>query len=314
MSSRRKKHVYAPNSPYYSYRKPKFIEHPAAKVLVFLVCVFITIVGVKHFYDEGKYKYSINIPEHTEYFYVEDYSGVLNQKTEKYILDEAVKLNKATSAQVVVVTVPNTQHQSLEDFSIELANEWGIGDRALDNGVLLLFTTAYDDPHVRLEIGKGLEGAISDGKAGRILDKYAVEPKDDGLWNTAAGDTFTAVIKEVYKEYGKEVPASVTSQEWEDENAPTKGTFADSDFPGPVLIANDDPFFEQLIDAIIMFGYHAFLVIMIFMVIFYTIFDRGNGSSSGRGGFFGGGLSGGSSGGGGYSGGGGSFGGGGASR
>ncbi len=253
-------------------------------------------------------------PEPSDYFFVEDYSGVLNEATERTIYDEAVKLYRATSAQVVVVTVPETQGESLEDFSNHLANQWGIGDEKLDNGVLILFETDETYPHVRMEVGKGLEGAIPDGKAGRILDDYAVEDKNNHIWNRAAGNTFMATLDVLYQEYGMEIPESVgISDDWQDGQAETAGTFADMPFPEPVYVKNTRPFMSQLGEAfleavIILFMFGWILIPVILFII------NPSGGGGGGGSYHGGGSFGGSSGGGGFHGGGGSFGGGGASR
>ncbi len=282
------------------------------KILIWVI-ISILVLGTWYIYDDNKVVKETNYPEHTAYFYVEDYSGVLNEATERFIYDEAVKLNQATKAQVVVVTIPNTQQDSLEGFSVNLANKWGIGDKDLDNGVLLLFETDPDDAHVRMEVGKGLEGAIPDGKAGRILDDYAVEPKNDGRWNAAAGDTFVAVVKEVYAEYGTECPETVDFGEWEDESAPTEGTFADAAFPEAIEKPNEEPFLVQLgmafFELLLIIG---FFLIVIAIIAFVSIFGGSGGGGSG--GYSSGGRSYGGGGGGGHSGGGGSFGGGGASR
>ena len=286
-------------------------KKPGLKRIILLITLIITVIGTIIIYFDNRTVVETVYPDPTGYFYVEDYSHVLNEKTERFILDEAVRLNEATKAQVVVVMAPNTQSSALYDFSVNLANRWGIGDEKLDNGVLLFFVTDPEDPHVRMDVGKGLEGAIPDGKAGRILDDYAVGPRDEGLWNKAAGDSFVAVLREIYGEYGIPVPETVDFQEWEDPDSPTGGTFADADFPEPIEKENDAPFFDQILEA--------FLITLVFLAIFSVIIvisiiitflggSGGGGSSYGGGGLsFGGG-------GGGYHGGGGSFGGGGASR
>ncbi len=280
-------------------------------LIIFLIVLFVTVCGTAYIYDDNKTITETSYPEHTGYFYVEDYSRVLNEKTERYILDEAVKLEEATKAQVVVVMAPNTQNATLFDFSVNLANKWGIGDKELDNGVLLFFVTDPEDPHVRMDVGKGLEGAIPDGKAGRILDDYAVGPRDEGLWNKAAADTFTATVLEVYAEYGLSAPDSLEFKEWEDGESVTDGTFADAVFPEPVVKENDAPFFEQVLEAFLIFIVFAvILAVVIAIAALFFLF----GGSGGGGGSYSGGHSGGSYSGGGFSGGGGSFGGGGASR
>ncbi len=286
-------------------------KKPGLKRIILLITLIITVIGTIIIYFDNRTVVETVYPDPTGYFYVEDYSHVLNEKTERFILDEAVRLNEATKAQVVVVMAPNTQSNALYDFSVNLANRWGIGDEKLDNGVLLFFVTDPEDPHVRMEVGKGLEGAIPDGKAGRILDDYAVGPRDEGLWNKAAGDSFVAVLKEVYGEYGIPVPETVDFQEWEDPDSPTGGTFADADFPEPIEKENDAPFFDQILEA--------FLITLVFLAIFAVIIVISIvitflGGSGGGGSSFGGGGSSFGGGGGGYHGGGGSFGGGGASR
>lgn len=286
-------------------------KKPGLKRIILLITLIITVIGTIIIYFDNRTVVETVYPDPTGYFYVEDYSHVLNEKTERFILDEAVRLNEATKAQVVVVMAPNTQSNALYDFSVNLANRWGIGDEKLDNGVLLFFVTDPEDPHVRMDVGKGLEGAIPDGKAGRILDDYAVGPRDEGLWNKAAGDSFVAVLKEIYGEYGIPVPETVDFQEWEDPDSPTGGTFADADFPEPIEKENDAPFFDQILEA--------FLITLVFLAIFAVIIVISIiitfwGGSGGGGSSYGGGGSSFGGGGGGYHGGGGSFGGGGASR
>ena len=276
--------------------------------IILLIFLAVTLIGTIIAYSLNLTVVETVYPEPTDYFYVEDYSHVLNEKTESYILDEAVRLNEATKAQVVVVTVPNTPSDALYDFSVQIANKWGIGDKELDNGVLLLFVTDPEDPHIRMEVGKGLEGAIPDGKAGRILDDYAVGPRDAGQWNKAAGDSFVAVLKEVYGEYGIPVPETVDPQEWEEPDSPTEGTFADADFPEPVEKENDAPFLEQIVIAfLISLLFSVILAVIVVIAFVATFFGGSRDDRSGFGGSFSGG---GSS----FGGGGGSFGGGGASR
>ena len=273
------------------------------------VCaVAVLIASVFAYYEQAEFEETI-LPEHTELFFVEDYSGVLNDLTETVIYDNAEALEAATKAQVCVVTVPNTQADSLEDFSRKLANAWGIGDAKLDNGILLLFVTDPDDPHVRLEVGKGLEGAIPDGKAGRLLDDYAVPARDAGEWNRAAGDTFVNVVAEIYDEYGLEYPEILRTYDWESEEEAENYSAGILDITDPVLpemkvTKNTAPFIERVAEAFI-----EGLAIIVVLVVFFgfvglllwvlSLFGAYGGGYSGRGGFGGGGGFGGHSGGGG---------------
>lgn len=286
-------------------------------------------------------------------FFVQDYSHVFSEETERYIFNQAVDLQKQTTAQIVVMSVPNTHQDSLETYSISIANSLGIGQKDKDNGILILFTT--EEPHVRLEVGKGLEGRITDGKAGRILDDYAVEAKNSSQWDRAASDTFTAVAREIYEEYHLTPPGTLLflkeqaeNKKKNEENNPDlytenfdrqqitpvdeneqisadSGSLADVQQNGqnqmPVTFADLDFPEEASITATedfpekVINSIMGFLGLLIFALPIYLAIKFGGGSG-GKGSSSGGSFRGGSSsgGGGGYSGGGGSFGGGGASR
>ena len=252
---------------------------------------------------------TMQYPEPTSNFYIEDYSGVFTEETETYIMEQAVALNQATKAQIVVMSVPDTRSDSLEVYSYKIANDWKIGDAELDNGVLLLFTTT--EPHVRLEIGRGLEGCLPDSKSGRILDTWAVDAKDNGRWNKAAVNTFVTVAQEIYAEYGLEAPASLDTVDVAEEEV-SGTTMADAVLPEVIVEKNTEPFWLQIITAFIVFWIVAFIPYLIICLIIYLSANSTGGSSSSSGGWYSSG--GGFGGGGGYSGGGGSFGGGGASR
>ncbi|MBQ9549475.1 MAG: TPM domain-containing protein [Lachnospiraceae bacterium] len=293
--------------------KRKAARKPHIALIVLAVFIFIFFIGTVVLFVDNRTERVVNYPEPSDYFFVEDFSGVLNEDTESIIYVEAADLYDKTGAQIVVVTVPNTQEESLEDFSYHLANNWGIGSEEEDNGVLILFETDEEEPHVRMEVGKGLEGAIPDGKAGRILDDYAVEDKNNGVWNRAAGNTFVAAAEAVYQEYGLDIPETLTfADDWLDGSSETKGTFADLPFPEALEKVNDAPVSDQIIEAML----ECLVLIIFFSIIFAIVgFFMFIGGIGGGGGFSGRGYSGGGgNSGGGFSGGGGSFGGGGASR
>ena len=248
-------------------------------------------------------------PDPTDNFYVVDYSGVLSQETEEYLMEQALALQEATKAQIVTVTVPNTQEDSLETYSLNLANQWGIGDADLDNGVLILFTT--EEPHVRMEVGEGLEGCLNDSKAGRILDDWAVEAKDEERWNEAAINTWVATAEVVYEEYGITPPSDLKAVSEVSEEA-QENTLADAKFPEAIVEKNDSPFLLQIVAAFFVFWVFALIPFIILCFVFHSATTPGRPGDSHGGGYIG--HGGGGFSGGGFSGGGGSFGGGGASR
>ncbi len=78
-----------------------------------------------------------------------------------------ISVNENQTTEIAVLTIPSLQGDSLEEFATRTFREWGIGNEATDNGVLLLIVE--DERAVRIEVGYGLEGAITDLDSGRII-------------------------------------------------------------------------------------------------------------------------------------------------
>jgi uncharacterized protein len=98
---------------------------------------------------------------------VNDYAGLLSATDRARLESRLAERERATGAQVVVAIFRSLEGQSLEDFSIRLAQQWRIGQKSLDNGVILL--VFVDDRKVRLEVGYGLEPMIPDIVAGALI-------------------------------------------------------------------------------------------------------------------------------------------------
>jgi uncharacterized protein len=110
---------------------------------------------------------------------VSDYANVISAAEENKLLAILTELQQKTGAEVAVVTLPSLDGGQIDDFSIRLAERWGIGQKGSDNGILLLGATQEGRGNrMRIEVGYGLEGVINDALAGRILDQYVVP-----LWN-----------------------------------------------------------------------------------------------------------------------------------
>ena len=174
------------------------------------------------------------------------------------------------------MTMESIDGNDLEDFSIETARKWGIGDKDADNGVLILLV--MDSRDIRIEVGYGLEGVLNDGKCGRFIRNAT-----DSL---SAGD-YSEGIKQIYDSVIGELEEPTPDEE-------------------------DDDRMVEIMTYVVFF---IVLAIVVFITNIKGRGGRGGrGGYHSGGGYYGGGFSGGSSsGGGGFSGGGGSFGGGGAS-
>lgn len=99
---------------------------------------------------------------------VMDTADMLEPETEAWLRDYLAELERTDSTQVAVLTIPSLEGESLEEYSVRVAQEWGLGRADFDNGALVLLSR--DDRAVRIEVGYGLEGELTDLLAGRIVD------------------------------------------------------------------------------------------------------------------------------------------------
>jgi uncharacterized protein len=93
---------------------------------------------------------------------------MLSPEEEQRIEARLTALEETTGAQVVVLTVPSLEGENLEDYSLRVADQWRLGQAGKDNGALLFI--ARDDRKMRLEVGYGLEGTLTDALSRRVLD------------------------------------------------------------------------------------------------------------------------------------------------
>lgn len=164
------------------------------KVLLFItvLALSLNIIGC-----EQKVKQPL---QPTAEFFVNDFAEIIDSDDKATMLKLGKALYDKTEAQAVVVTVESLNGADLEDFSIKLARDWGLGDEEKDNGVLLLLSES--DREIRLEIGRGLEGALPDSKTGRIIDYYGIEHLKNNDFSTGITEIYKAVVNEIYIEYG----------------------------------------------------------------------------------------------------------------
>ena len=100
--------------------------------------------------------------------YVNDYAGMISPEAKAKLENDLRAFEQSDSTQVVILTVPSLEGEDLEGFSIRVATTWKIGQKNKDNGILLL--VAKQERKVRIEVGKGLEGVLTDLLSGRIID------------------------------------------------------------------------------------------------------------------------------------------------
>ncbi|MFV9511548.1 TPM domain-containing protein [Tepidibacillus sp. LV47] len=239
--------------------------------LLFIITVFFQFISFAQ----------IKIPKPVGDIYVQDFAHILTPDEKNELIELGRRLDDATKAQIAVLTIDTTNGVPIEEYATAAFRTYQLGDKKLNNGVL--FVIAMNDRKMRIEVGYGLEGAIPDGKAGRILDDYALPYLQNNQPNLAVMGVYKALYNEVAKEYQLNPDQLV-------ENRPSdvqwKKSFSLSDLVWALII-----FAFILVDFIFFGGFFTFAIL--------SLVSRGGGGRFGGGGPRGGG--GGSSGGGGAS-------------
>ncbi|MDA8161095.1 MAG: TPM domain-containing protein [Desulfobacteraceae bacterium] len=125
--------------------------------------------------------------------YVNDYAHLLRPETVQ-LLDQALSdFDRSDSTQVAVLTIDSLAGDNLEDFSIRTAERWKIGQKGKDNGVLLL--VVKNDHKLRIEVGRGLEGVLTDLLAGRIVDNVIRPLFKEGRYDEGVKAGVGAIIQ-----------------------------------------------------------------------------------------------------------------------
>ena len=255
--------------------------------------------------------------------HVNDLAGMLSKGVARQLELLLKDFEQKDSTQIAVLTVPSLEGEVLEEFSMRVAETWRIGHKGLDNGAILLIAQA--DRKVRIEVGYGLEGRLTDLQAGRIISRIIVPEFKAGRFDQGVVNGVQAMIDIVrgeFKAEDKKDSGGAASRDFSDA-VPLLFLFIFivfsigrvSRFLGTAAGGLLMPFLGHmafspgigLLIALAGFGLFAGFILSVFAGI-----ARGSGpwhSGGGRGGFTGGFFTGG----GGFSGGGGGFGGGGAS-
>lgn len=253
---------------------------------------------------------------------VVDQTGTLTSEQVAALDGTLQAFEQRKGSQIAVLIVPTTEPETIEQFSIRVAEAWKIGRKKIDDGAILV--VAKDDRRLRIEVGYGLEGALTDVTSKRIIDEI-ITPKfrqNDFAGGISAGvDRIIGVID------GEPLPEPKRRQQ-------STNIFDNLESIGPVAFFAVLVFggifrsiFGRLLGAAVTGGLVGLVIwflagtlavaaiIGAIAFVFTLVGDSVVSSGGGRGGWSGGsggGWSGGSSSGG-FSGGGGSFGGGGAS-
>jgi uncharacterized protein len=250
---------------------------------------------------------------------VTDTTATLSSADEARIESILHAFEEKKGSQIVVLIVPTTQPEAIEQYAIRVAEAWKVGRKGVDDGAILL--VAKNDRKLRIEVGRGLEGVLPDAIAKRVIAEI-ISPRFRA--GDYSGGILAGVEKMIAVVDGEALPPPQNKRVSTSRSADFFSDFLPFAFiaafvVGGILRALLGRFVGASLTAGVM-GLAAFLLfgaistavvsgIIVFIVL---LFGSGRGWSSGQG-WSSGGWSSGSGGGGGFSGGGGDFGGGGAS-
>ena len=246
---------------------------------------------------------------------VTDLTGTLAPATREALTRQLADLERTKGAQVAVLLVPTVGPESVEQYSLRVVEAWKLGRRGVDDGVLLL--VAKNDRQARIEVGYGLEGAIPDAQAKRIIEDRMFPLLRQGNFDAGVQAGVSALVSLIQGEALPPPPAR--------EGGPGKGYSWNDLFVSAVMLALVGggllrALFGRLAAGLVCGGLTGLLaglgglgwlgalglgVLVFFLVLLGGFFPGGGWGGPGRGGS--------GWGGGGFSGGGGGFGGGGAS-
>lgn len=200
-----------------------------------------------------------SIPDAPNPFYAADFANVLDKETEDYIIEKNGTLENFCGAQIVVVTTDFLDGMDIEDYAYKLFNDWKIGDKDKNNGVLLLL--AIGEENYWCMQGTGLEKVLTSGDIDDILYYNLEEDFAAEDYSAGVAKTFDALYDTVYEYYGGS--ASGNSYGYD----------------------NVDPEFSFHYGRIIVFLVKVLVAIIVIVVILAVISSLSRGSGSRTGGY-----------------------------
>ncbi|MEQ6050826.1 TPM domain-containing protein [Lysinibacillus capsici] len=153
--------------------------------------------------------------------YIHDFANVISANVKEEINQYSEQLDQGTGAEIMVVTVDSLHGQEPKMYATKLIRSWGIGDKDKNNGVLILATLGQGEGNndVVIAVGQGLEGALPDGKLGRILDNAFYPSASAGNLDQAFQATYSEVFHAVAQEYNWN--GDLPAQTKEEDDIPT---------------------------------------------------------------------------------------------
>lgn len=129
------------------------------RAIMKIFCVIVTVMLLPHL------ACALEVPQLRGR--VNDYANLLSPGASQRLEQALADFERSDSTQIVVLTINSLEGESLEEYSIRVAEAWRVGQTKLDNGAILLI--AKQERKIRIEVGRGLEGVLTDLVSGRII-------------------------------------------------------------------------------------------------------------------------------------------------
>lgn len=162
----------------------------------------LTVGGL--LFNSSQTTQAASLPNSPRTFYYDEL-GKLDDTTKDLVTNKNEGYKKTKKEpQVVVAVVKSTNGDDIDSYAPDLFEKWQIGQKGEDNGVLILYAENGNNHNIRIEVGYGLEGAITDAQAGQILtaNRENLKSSDWTKINKGLQASFNAVTTLVDKEYG----------------------------------------------------------------------------------------------------------------
>jgi uncharacterized protein len=203
--------------------------------------------------------------------YVNDFAGVLDRDSGARLNQILSSFEQKTGNEIAVAVVKSLDGNTIEDYAVKLYQQWGIGKKGKDNGLLIL--VAPSEKQVRIEAGYGLEGIINDAMAGRIIREKMIPAFKEGNYSAGILNGTLTTLNVIAKSQGIEFDPSAGVQ--------IQNYNIDTQKEGGILRTLGSVFLFLLLAYL--FIRHPWL---------FLLFLSGMGRGGGRGGGFGGGFGG----------------------
>lgn len=165
----------------------------------------------------------LKLPEPNTSFYVYDEANILDSQIEQYIIKTNKELYEKEGAQLVVVSTNSLEDINIQEYANRIFEEWKIGSREYDNGLLILI--APEEGEIWIEVGYGLEGVLPDSKVGAIIENSILPHFREGNYSEGILSGFNKIMNEIEAEYNIELNREGIDEElyYYDKSSDSKG-------------------------------------------------------------------------------------------